>query len=245
MSDPSGQIGITVCSKAEGRDLSQPLRAVPDCRYYNSDIHKASFSLPEFGRAMLEDNVNRLPKLRTSETPKTSKKKVLLLGSGLVAPPAAEYITRFNHELTVACRTLSTAQALCEKIPNATPISVDVSSNDALRQAMKGHDVVVSLVPYTHHATVMQIALEEKIHVVTTSYINPQMKALEQKFKDAGLICFNEIGVDPGVDHLWAVKAIHDVHQSGGKIRSFYSYCGGLPEPAVRSLTPDIQVILR
>jgi len=182
---------------------------------------------------MLDDNVNVLPKLRDYDDAKTSKKKVLLLGSGLVAPPAADYITKHKHELTIACRTFETAEALAAKFPNATPMSVDVSSADALRQAIKGHDVVVSLVPYTHHATVMQIALEEKVHVVTTSYINPQMKALEQKFKDAGLICFNEIGVDPGVDHLWAVKAIHDVHQAGGKIKSFYSYCGGLPEPAV------------
>jgi hypothetical protein len=238
MTDPSGQIGITVCSKAEGRDLAQPLRAVPKCRYYNSEIHKASFVLPEFGRAMLDDNVNVLPKLRDyADEAKTSKKKVLLLGSGLVAPPAADYITKHKHELTIACRTFETAEALAAKFPNATPMSVDVSSADALRQAIKGHDVVVSLVPYTHHATVMQIALEEKVHVVTTSYINPQMKALEQKFIDAGLICFNEIGVDPGVDHLWAVKAINDVHQAGGKIKSFYSYCGGLPEPAVSQVT--------
>jgi saccharopine dehydrogenase-like NADP-dependent oxidoreductase len=53
------------------------------------------------------------------------------------------------------------------------------------------------------------------------------MKALDQEFKDAGLICFNEIGVDPGVDHLWAIKTIDEAHKAGGKIRSFYSYCGG------------------
>lgn len=60
------------------------------------------------------------------------------------------------------------------------------------------------------------------------------MRALEQKFKDAGLICFNEIGVDPGVDHLWAIKVFDEVKKAGGKIKSFYSFCGGLVEPAVR-----------
>jgi saccharopine dehydrogenase-like NADP-dependent oxidoreductase len=74
-------------------------------------------------------------------------------------------------------------------------MSVDVTSPDALRQAIKGHDVVVSLVPYTYHAGVMKAALAEKCSVVTTSYINPQMKELEKEFIDAGLICFNEIGV--------------------------------------------------
>ena len=185
-----------VCSKAEGRVVTQPLRPVPNTRYYNADVHKGSFlALPEFGRAMLEDGHNLLPKLTARPEPETSKKKVLLLGSGLVAGPAANYITAHNHELTVACRTYATAEKLCAGLPNATPMSVDVSSPDALRQAIKGHDVVVSLVPYTYHAKVMEAALAEKCNVVTTSYVNPQMRALEQQFKDAGLVCFNEIGV--------------------------------------------------
>ena len=200
--DPAGQIGIMVCSKEQGRNVKIPLRAVPDTRYYNSDVHTGSFlALPEFGRAMLEDSVNVMPKFAggvkpgSNITAQTTKKKVLLLGSGLVAGPAAEYITRHNHEITVACRTYATAEALCGELPNATPMSVDVSSADALRLAIKGHDVVVSLVPYTYHAGVMEAALVEKCAVVTTSYINPAMRALEQKFIDAGLICFNEIGV--------------------------------------------------
>ena len=194
--DPSGQIGIMVCSKAEGRDVKTPLRPVPNTKYYNSDVHRGSFlALPEFGRAMLEDGHNVLPKLAPRAEPQTSKKKVLILGSGMVAGPAADYITAHNHEITVACRTFATAEKLCANLKNATPMSVDVSSTDALRQAIKGHDVVVSLVPYTHHASVMEAALAEKCNVVTTSYVNPAMKALDQKFKDAGLVCFNEIGV--------------------------------------------------
>lgn len=225
-----------VCSKEAGRNVQTPLRPVPDCRYYNSDVHKGSFlALPEFGRAMLEDGVNILPKITAKEAPapKTTKKKVLLLGSGLVAGPAANYIAKHNHELTIACRTYETAEKLCSGLPNATPMSVDATSPDALRQAIKGHDVVVSLVPYTHHATVMEAALAEHCSVVTTSYVNPQMKALDAQFKEKGLVCFNEIGVDPGVDHLWAIKTIDEVQKKGGKITSFYSYCGGLPEPSV------------
>ena len=189
-----------VCSKEQGRDVKIPLRPVPDTKYYNSDVHRGSFlALPEFGRAMLEDGVNVAPKYSgqpgSNTTAKTTKKKVLLLGSGLVAGPAAEYITRHNHELTVGCRTFATAETLCGTLPNATPLSVDVSSPDALRQAIKGHDVVVSLVPYTYHASIMTAALEEKCSVVTTSYVNPAMRALEKRFIDEGLICFNEIGV--------------------------------------------------
>ena len=191
-----------VCSKEAGRNVTLPLRPVPETRYYNSDVHSGAFlALPLFARAMLNDGVNLLPRFSgakgdaTTTNPKTTKQKVLLLGSGLVAGPAADYITRHNHELTVACRTFGTAEILCAGLPNAIPMSVDVGSPDALRQAIKGHDVVVSLVPYTYHAAVMEAALAEKCSVVTTSYVNPTMKALEQKFKDAGLVCFNEIGV--------------------------------------------------
>jgi spermidine synthase len=72
-SDPAGSIGIMVCSKEKGRDVKLPLRAVPDTRYYNSDVHRGAFlAVPEFGRAMLEDGVNLLPKL-TSRAPAPAK----------------------------------------------------------------------------------------------------------------------------------------------------------------------------
>ncbi|EJT52134.1 chimeric spermidine synthase/saccharopine dehydrogenase [Trichosporon asahii var. asahii CBS 2479] len=232
---PSGSMGFLVCSKEPTRQMNKPIRQVPDCKYYNNDVHTAAFVLPEFGRAMVEDGKNILPVfggVRPGANGQTSGKKVLLLGSGLVAQPAAKYITEHGHELTIACRTLKTAQDLAQGLENATAVSVDVSSPEALRAAVKGHDVVVSLVPYTHHRAVMEAALAEGAHVVTTSYINPQMRELDQKFKDAGLVCFNEIGLDPGVDHLYAVKIIDEIHKAGGKVKSFYSYCGGLTEPA-------------
>ena len=68
-------------------------------------------------------------------------------------------------------------------------------------------------------------------NVVTTSYVSPAMLELEQQCKDAGITVMNEIGLDPGIDHLYAVKTIEEVHKAGGKITSFLSYCGGLPAP--------------
>jgi saccharopine dehydrogenase (NADP+, L-glutamate forming) len=90
---------------------------------------------------------------------------------------------------------------------------------------------VVSLIPYTHHATVIKSAIREKKHVVTTSYVSPAMMDLDGDAKAAGITVMNEIGLDPGIDHLYAVKMIDDVHKEGGKIISFLSYCGGLPAP--------------
>jgi spermidine synthase len=102
---PSGQIGFTMAAKAEGRDLKTPLRSVKGCRYYNENVHRAAFVVPEFAKVMLEEGKNILPKIgpaaRINEEGKT-KKKVLLLGSGYVARPCAEYIVRNPlNELTI------------------------------------------------------------------------------------------------------------------------------------------------
>ncbi len=103
---PSGQIGFLVCSTASNRDLKMPLRTVPNTRYYNADVHKAAFILPEFGRALIEEQKNIAPPVgraaRALAEPSRPKKKVLLLGSGFVARPAAEYISRDpSNELTI------------------------------------------------------------------------------------------------------------------------------------------------
>lgn len=92
-------------------------------------------------------------------------------------------------------------------------------------------DVVISLIPYTHHATVIKSAIRKKKHVVTTSYVSPAMMELDAAAKEAGITVMNEIGLDPGIDHLSAVLTIDEVHKAGGKILSFKSYCGGLPAP--------------
>lgn len=94
---PSGQIGFIVASKEPGRDLRTPLRAVKETRYWNESVHRSAFTLPEFGRALLEENKNILPKLGTQLKANAKPRKVLLLGSGFVARPAAEYIVRSSQ----------------------------------------------------------------------------------------------------------------------------------------------------
>ena len=99
---PCGQIGFAVCSKEAGRDLKTPLRMIEGLRYYNADVHRAAFVLPEFARALLQEGKNILPILGRAAAEGSAQKKVLLLGSGFVAGPAAEYVVRDprNH-LTV------------------------------------------------------------------------------------------------------------------------------------------------
>ncbi|KAG5359264.1 Saccharopine dehydrogenase [NADP(+), L-glutamate-forming] [Yarrowia sp. C11] len=157
-------------------------------------------------------------------------KQVLLLGSGFVAKPTVDILAATDGiEVTVACRTLDKAKALAGDVAKAK--SVDVENPESLDAAIAECDLVISLIPYIHHATVIKSAIKHKKNVVTTSYVSPAIQALEQEAKDAGIVVMNEIGLDPGIDHLYAVKTIDEVHRAGGKIKSFLSYCGGLPSP--------------
>ncbi|WYZ39940.1 hypothetical protein EsH8_IV_000281 [Colletotrichum jinshuiense] len=157
--------------------------------------------------------------------------KVLMLGAGFVTRPTLDILAESGIPVTVACRTLESAKSLSAGVKNATPISLDVTNDDALDAELAKHDLVISLIPYTFHATVIKSAIRQKKHVVTTSYVSPAMLELDQQCKDAGITVMNEIGLDPGIDHLYAVKTIEEVHKEGGKITSFLSYCGGLPAP--------------
>jgi saccharopine dehydrogenase (NADP+, L-glutamate forming) len=91
--------------------------------------------------------------------------------------------------------------------------------------------VVISLIPYIYHPAVIKAAIAGRTHVVTTSYVSDAMRKLDEPAKRAGITVLNEVGVDPGVDHLYAIKKIDEVHAKGGKVLEFYSYCGGLPAP--------------
>ena len=117
-----------------------------------------------------------------------------------------------------ACRTLKSAEALGAGLSGTRAISLDVNDTAALEAAVAAHDLVISLIPYTYHAAVIEAAIKGKTHVVTTSYISPAMRALEKAAKEAGIVVMNEIGLDPGIDHLYAVKTIAEVHEKGGKV---------------------------
>lgn len=120
--------------------------------------------------------------------------------------------------MPIACRTLSTAQALASSLPRTTAISLDVSNSEALDKAIQAHSLVISLVPYIYHAEVIKLAIKNKANVVTTSYVSPAIKELETAAKEARIVVLNEVGVDPGVDHLYAVQKIGEIHAQGGKV---------------------------
>ncbi|KAF7925997.1 uncharacterized protein EAE97_010297 [Botrytis byssoidea] len=158
-------------------------------------------------------------------------KKVLMLGAGFVTRPTLDILSEAGIQVSVACRTIESAKKLSEGVKNAHPIALDVTDDKALDAEVAKNDLVISLIPYTYHATVIKSAIRNKKNVVTTSYVSPAMLELDEEAKNAGITVMNEIGLDPGIDHLYAVKTIEEVHKAGGKITSFLSYCGGLPAP--------------
>lgn len=131
---------------------------------------------------------------------------VLLLGSGFVAAPAAEVLSKAGVHVTVACRTIAAAQTMATRFANASAISLDVKDTVALETAVSQHDLTISLIPYTFHADVIKAAIKAKKHVVTTSYVSPAMEALDAEAKAAGITVMNEIGVSIGRN--WSVCSI-------------------------------------
>ena len=233
---PCGQIGFVICSLEPERNVREAVRRVPDCKYYNDKVHKAAFVLPEFARRVIEDGAPAPGAVIASGdgqgAAKRAEKKVLLLGSGYVARPFAEYILRYSeYSLTVASSHLENAQRMSVALPRTTAVSIDVNDANALGELISKHDVVISLIPYIYHAAVIKAACQHKVDVVTTSYVSDAIRELKDEIAKAGITVMNEIGLDPGLDHLYAVKAIADIHAEGGKIKSFLSYCGGLPAP--------------
>lgn len=131
-------------------------------------------------------------------------------------------MSRGTTNVLTACRTLANAQALADGLPSTTAISLDVNSASALDAQVAAHDLVISLIPYTYHAAVIKAAVKGHTNVVTTSYISPAMRELEEEVKKAGIVVLNEIGLDPGIDHLYAVKTIGEVHAKGGKVHYIF-----------------------
>ena len=159
-------------------------------------------------------------------------KTVLILGAGLVTRPLVRYLLdQPDFQVVVASRTVSKAEALINDHPRGEAKTLLVQNAASLKDLISQADLAISLVPWTYHPTVAKLCLELGKPMVTTSYVSDAMRALNEEAKEKGLLFLNEIGLDPGIDHMSAMKIIHGAENRGGRIVSFRSYCGGLPAP--------------
>ncbi|TPX57572.1 hypothetical protein PhCBS80983_g03736 [Powellomyces hirtus] len=161
-----------------------------------------------------------------------ANQRVLLLGSGFVSAPLVDYMLRDSHRsVTIASNLPKEAAQLSGGRKRAPVTGLDVSDKGALADLVSKHDLVVSFVPATLHPNVAEVCIAKKKNMVTASYISPAMQALNDKVAAAGITVLNEVGLDPGIDHLTAMQLFDEVRDKGGRITSFVSWCGGLPAP--------------
>ena len=151
----------------------------------------------------------------------------------MVVKPIVTYLLEKDYRVTVATRTKSKAEAMIGDHPNGSALAWTVDDEATLDSLVNEHDLTVSLLPYAYHLMVAKMCIRHKKNMVTTSYVKPEMKALDGEARAAGIIILNELGLDPGIDHMSAMRIIDHVHGKGGKIEEFYSFCGALVAPEV------------
>jgi saccharopine dehydrogenase (NADP+, L-glutamate forming) len=158
-------------------------------------------------------------------------KKVLILGAGLVVKPMVEYLLENNFSLLVASPMKDRADEMIKGNPLGTSLDWSMDDPAMLEKIVAENDITVSLLPYKYHSDVANVCLRHGKSLVTTSYIQPGMMDLDESAKKAGVLFLNEIGLDPGIDHMTAMSIIDHIHGKSGKVEEFYSLCGALPAP--------------
>jgi saccharopine dehydrogenase (NADP+, L-glutamate forming) len=158
--------------------------------------------------------------------------KVLILGAGLVAKPLVRYLLdQPDFKVEVASRTVSKAVKLIDNHPDGEAKELNLKDEEGLKKEVADSDLVISMVPYGFHPKVAKYCIDFGKHMLTTSYVSEVMQNLDEQARKANIMILNEVGLDPGIDHMEAMRIIHEVEEKGGKIQSFTSYCGGLPAP--------------
>lgn len=157
--------------------------------------------------------------------------KVLILGAGRVAGPLVRYLLDRGVFVTLADQFKERADDLIKTHPNGISIAWQGDDQETLGRLISEHDLTVSFLPYLFHVNVAKQCIESGKNMVTTSYVKPEMKALDAAARIAGITILNEMGLDPGIDHMSAIKIIDQIHEKGGKVDEFYSLCGALPAP--------------
>jgi len=146
-------------------------------------------------------------------------KKILILGAGLVARPLVRYLLgQPDFEVEVASRTVSKAIKLINSHPKGEAKELNLKDEEGLKERISKADLVISMVPYSFHPKVAKYCIDYQKHMVTTSYVSEVMKNLDEEAKRAGIIILNEVGLDPGIDHMEAMRIIHEVEENGGEI---------------------------
>lgn len=162
-------------------------------------------------------------------------KTILIIGAGRSASSLIQYLLnkseKENLHLVIGDLSLALAQKKTNNHPNATAIALDIFDEDQRKKAVQIADIVISMLPAHLHIQVAKDCIIYKKHLVTASYVSDAMQELDAAAKENNLIFMNEIGLDPGIDHMSAMKVIDEIKEKGGEMILFESFCGGLVAP--------------
>jgi saccharopine dehydrogenase-like NADP-dependent oxidoreductase len=162
-------------------------------------------------------------------------KTILILGAGLSSSSLIRYILKESEKnqwtVRITDQNIKIVQSKINGHPNGIALNFDALDANQRRPEIEKADLVVSMLPARFHIEVAKDCIDLKTHLITPSYISKEMKGLDKEAKDAGIIIMNEIGVDPGIDHMSAMKIIDEIKVKGGTLESFKSFCGGLIAP--------------
>ncbi|WGH75035.1 saccharopine dehydrogenase C-terminal domain-containing protein [Tenacibaculum tangerinum] len=162
-------------------------------------------------------------------------RNILIIGAGRSSASLIKYLldksSEENLHITIGDVSLENAQSKVNNHSNATAIQLDVFNAKERSEAIQKAAIVISMLPTRFHIEVAKDCITYGKHMVTASYISNEMKALDEEAKAKGLVFMNEIGLDPGIDHMSAMQVIDRIKEQGAKMLLFESFCGGLIAP--------------
>jgi saccharopine dehydrogenase-like NADP-dependent oxidoreductase len=162
-------------------------------------------------------------------------KNILIIGAGRSASSLISYLldhsVKESWNITVGDVSVDLVKQKTNNHPNARAIVFDITNDQQREEEIKRADMVISMLPAVMHMSVARDCVRFRKHLATASYVSKEMAELDAEAKTAGIILMNEVGLDPGIDHASAMKVIDHIHDQGGELTSFKSYCGGLVAP--------------
>lgn len=162
-------------------------------------------------------------------------RKILVIGAGKSSFYLFDYLLskaqEEDLELIIGDLRPENIPAVIAGHPSCTVLKLDILKESERKNAIANATIVVSMLPASLHIKIAKDCLQFRKHLVTASYVSPELKVLDKKVREAGLIFMNEVGLDPGIDHMSAMQIIDGIRKKGGKIILFESFCGGLVAP--------------
>jgi saccharopine dehydrogenase-like NADP-dependent oxidoreductase len=162
-------------------------------------------------------------------------KKILVIGAGRSAVTLIKYLLdnsiANNWIVTVADFSIELAELAVASHENGKAIFFNVTDEKQRKTEIGNADIVISMLPASLHITVAKDCISLAKNLVTASYVSAEIADLDEKAKQAGVLLLNEIGLDPGIDHMSAMQVIDEIKENGGELTSFKSFCGGLVHP--------------